>query len=250
MAILELIDISRSFGSIKALSGISLRVEAGELRAVIGPNGAGKTTLFNLITGLLRPSDGLIKYHGSVINRERISQRIRNGIVRTFQITQIYPNLTVFDNVRIGVEAALGLTFRPVVSRAQRTSVEDRVRELLMLMSLEELADRITGTLSHGDQRVVEVAMTMAYQPQLLLLDEPTAGMGDRETEHMRELIRSLHRRGDMAILFIEHDMDIIFDVADSITVLDNGTLLADGIPDEIARNPKVQKAYLGDYNG
>ena len=244
--LLRLDNVSRHFGSLKAVSDVSFSMNEGELRAVIGPNGAGKTTFFNLITGFVPPTSGNIWFDDENIRDRTVVHRVRKGIVRTFQITEVFPDLSVYENVRIGVETAAGMNGRPWLSRAVRGSVEARIDELLDVVGLAGKANRVVGELAHGDQRVVEIALALAMNPRLLLLDEPTAGMGDTETEHMVDLVRRLHDERKLSILFIEHDMSIVFGIAQRITVLDQGRVLAEGSSDEISRNDAVRAAYLG----
>ncbi|MGC8701821.1 MAG: ABC transporter ATP-binding protein [Thiomonas sp.] len=246
MSLLKLHNVSRRFGALKALTDISIDVKPGELRAVIGPNGAGKTTLFNLISGFFPPSDGQIVFDGQPIHTVNPGELVKRGIIRTFQITEIFRSLTVYENLRIAVEVAQGVNLRPWMSRALRKRIDDQVEELMHLVKISGKAGRVTGELSHGDQRVVEVGIALARQPKLLLLDEPTAGMGDEETHHMTALIRDLNKNRGITTLFVEHDMEIVFGIADRITVLDNGSLLAEGTADDISSNPRVQAAYLG----
>jgi len=246
MSLLQLHNVSRRFGALKALTDISIEVQPGELRAVIGPNGAGKTTLFNLISGFFPPSEGQITFDGRPIQTVNPGELVKRGIIRTFQITEIFRSLTVYENLRIAVEVAQGVNLRPWMGRALRKRIDDHVDELMHLVKISGKADRVTGEMSHGDQRVVEVGIALARRPKLLLLDEPTAGMGDEETHHMTALIRDLNKNQGIATLFVEHDMEIVFGIADRITVLDNGTLLAEGTADEIANNARVQAAYLG----
>jgi branched-chain amino acid transport system ATP-binding protein len=243
---LRLENVSRHFGSLKAVDGVSFEMRAGEMRAVIGPNGAGKTTFFNLISGLLPPTSGEVIFEGENQTRQSIVHRVGMGIVRTFQITEILPDLTVYENVRVGVETASKLNSKVWISRSERAAVNRGVEELLEIVNLRSKANRTVGELAHGDQRVVEVAVALSLKPRLLLLDEPTAGMGDTETDHMVDLIRRLHRDQNMSILFIEHDMDIVFGIAQIITVLDQGRVLAEGPPDAISGDPKVRAASLG----
>jgi branched-chain amino acid transport system ATP-binding protein len=245
--LLRLDNVSRHFGTLKAVSDVSFAMKTGELRAVIGPNGAGKTTFFNLISGLLPPTTGKVWFGGQDITHEAVVKRVHRGIVRTFQITEIFPELTVFENIRIGIETGAGLNPRPFVSRPARIALDRRVNELIETVDLGEKANRVVGELAHGDQRVVEVTMALSLKPRLLLLDEPTAGMGDTETEHMVELVRRLHAEQAVSILFIEHDMSIVFGIAQHITVLDQGRKLAEGTPDQISSDPKVRAAYLGE---
>ncbi|MGE4480232.1 ABC transporter ATP-binding protein [Acidocella sp.] len=246
MSLLKLESVGRRFGALQALKGISLSVEPGELRAIIGPNGAGKTTLFNLISGFFPPTEGTISFDGQPIISVSPNELVRRGIIRTFQITQVFLSLSVHENLRVAVETAMGLQLRPWISRATRAKVEDKVEELIEITRIGSKLDRIVGEMSHGDQRVVEVGIALSRHPRLLLLDEPTAGMGDEETHHMTDLIRRLNKEQGITILFVEHDMAIVFGIADQITVLDNGTMLAEGTAAEISENPRVQTAYLG----
>jgi branched-chain amino acid transport system ATP-binding protein len=243
---LEARHTTKAFGSLIAVNDISLSVAPGELRAIIGPNGAGKTTFFNLITGFFPPTSGEIFLDGHDITRLTATQRVKLGMARTFQITEIFPELTVHENVRIGVEAASGYSLHMWTSRADATVVRAGIDEILTLTSLTSKADRLVGELSHGDQRAAEIAMALALKPRVLLLDEPTAGMGEQETYQVAGLIRRLHKNSNYTIVLIEHDMRVVFNLADRITVLTEGTMLADGTPQEIADNPAVQAAYLG----
>ncbi|HEU5019285.1 MAG TPA: ABC transporter ATP-binding protein [Pseudolabrys sp.] len=245
--LLRLDGVSRHFGSLKAVQEVSFAMAAGELRAVIGPNGAGKTTFFNLISGFHPPTSGRVYFDGEDITDLSVVGRVARGIVRTFQITEIMPELTVVENIRLGVETQAGLNARPFVSRATRAKVERQIDRLIDTADLAGKAHRIVGELAHGDQRVVEVTMALSMQPKLLLLDEPTAGMGDSETDHMVGLVRRLHAEQGMSILFIEHDMEIVFGIAERITVLDQGRVLAEGTPDQISADPRVRTAYLGE---
>jgi branched-chain amino acid transport system ATP-binding protein len=243
---LSLQNVSRHFGSLKAVDSVSFEMALGELRAVIGPNGAGKTTFFNLISGFFPPTSGRVVFEGDDITDQTIVQRVAKGVVRTFQITEILPDLSVFENIRVGVETEAGLNRRPWISRSERAAVNRRVDEVIDTVNLSGKGYRTVGELAHGDQRVVEVAVALSLKPKLLLLDEPTAGMGDAESDHMVDLIRRLHEQQGMSILFIEHDMDMVFGIAERITVLDQGRVLSEGSPDEVAVNPKVRAAYLG----
>jgi branched-chain amino acid transport system ATP-binding protein len=247
MSLLRLANVSRRFGNLVALSDISLEIAAGELYAVIGPNGAGKTTLFNLISGFFPATTGEIWFDGKPIDRVSAPDRVAIGLVRTFQITEIFPDLSVFENIRIGVEADANVSAHPWPSRSLRRRLDERVDELLETTGLTGQAGRTVSELAHGDQRVVEVAMALSRRPKLLLLDEPTAGMGQEEGEHMVELIRDLHARQRLTILFIEHDMDVVFGIAERIAVLNYGKVLAMGQPREVAADPAVQAAYLGE---
>jgi branched-chain amino acid transport system ATP-binding protein len=246
MNVLEINNVTKQFGNLIAVRGISLNVAKGEMCAIIGPNGAGKTTFFNLISGFFPPTSGSIIFDGQDITRLSTHERVTRGMARTFQITEIFPELTVFENVRIAAEVAGGYRLRPWMSRSESTKVHASVEEALKLVSLEGKADRLVGELAHGDQRSAEIAMALALKPHLLLLDEPTAGMGDQETFQITQLIRRLHRDSNYTIVLIEHDMRVVFHLADRICVLDRGRMLAQGTPQEIAANETVQAAYLG----
>jgi len=244
--LLEVRGATKRFGSLVAVRDVSLAVQPGELRAIIGPNGAGKTTFFNMISGFFRPTSGSIVFDGRDITTTPAYQRVVLGMGRTFQITEIFPELTVFENVRISTEVADGYRLRPWIGRAAKDHVRRQVEETLTLTGLQAKAQRLVGELSHGDQRAAEIAMALALRPRLLLLDEPTAGMGEQETYEITQLVRRLHKDSKLTILLIEHDMRVIFHLADRITVLDQGNLLAEGTPQEIAINEAVQSAYLG----
>ena len=246
MSLLKVQNVSRHFGSLVAVNGVSLTVEPGELRAVIGPNGAGKTTFFNLISGFFPPTSGTILFDDHDITGLPAHKRVTLGMARTFQITEIFPELSVRENLRIPVEVAAGLRLRPWLSRDAGDELHARVTDLLEMGGLSEKADRLVGELSHGDQRATEIMMALALKPRLLLLDEPTAGMGDQETYDITRLIRRLHKAQGLSIVLIEHDMRVIFHLADRIMVLAEGAMLAEGTPQEIGANEAVQAAYLG----
>jgi branched-chain amino acid transport system ATP-binding protein len=246
MSLLEMHNLSRNFGSFIAVNNVSLAVEAGELRAVIGPNGAGKTIFFNLISGFLSPNSGSILLDGQDITSVPAHRRVAMGMARTFQVTEIFPELPVRENLRIAVECAAGLRLSPWLSGARGRQIAARVDGLLAMGGLAGNADRLAGELPHGDQRATEIMMALGLHPRVLLLDEPTAGMGDQETQDMVSLIRHLHKSEGIAIALIEHDMRVVFDLADRIMVLAEGRVLAEGTPEDIAANEVVQSAYLG----
>jgi branched-chain amino acid transport system ATP-binding protein len=247
MSLLRVKDASKRFGNLTAIDGVSLTVEPGELRAIIGPNGAGKTTFFNLISGLFAPSAGTITFDGRDVTALLPEQRVRLGMARTFQITEIFPELTVEDNLRVAVELAAGHGLSPWLGGAARREVAKRLEELLETGGLAAKRNYRVGALSHGDQRAAEIMMALALKPRILLLDEPTAGMGDQETYDVARLVRRLHRQAGLTILLIEHDMRVVFNLADRIMVLAEGRVLAEGTPQEIAANENVQRAYLGE---
>ena len=246
MSLLEVDNVTRSFGSLVAVNGVSLKVEPGELRAVIGPNGAGKTTFFNLISGFFPPSAGRIRFRDQDITHLPAHKRVALGMARTFQITEIFPELSVRENVRVPVEVAAGLRLVPWLSRRKNAEIEARVAALLDQGGLAGKAEKLAGELSHGDQRATEIIMALALNPSLLLLDEPTAGMGDQETHDVVQLIAKLHENDRLAIVLIEHDMRVVFHLATRIMVLAEGAVLAEGTPGEIAADERVQAAYLG----
>ena len=246
MTVLEVKNATKRFGSLVAVRDVSLSVPKGELRAVIGPNGAGKTTFFNLISGIFPPSSGTIEFDGRDITQLAAHKRVALGMARTFQVTEIFPELSVLENVRIGAEVAGGYCLRPWMSAAEKAGIDTRVHEILKLANLEAKSNRLVGELAHGDQRAAEIAIALTVRPHLLLLDEPTAGMGDQETYEITQLIRRLHRDSKLTIVLIEHDMRVVFHLADRITVLYYGEVLASGPPAEIQANARVREVYLG----
>jgi branched-chain amino acid transport system ATP-binding protein len=245
-ALLETRGLGRAFGALQAVAGVSLAVEPGEVRAIIGPNGAGKTTLFHLISGLLTPTAGRVLFRGNDVTALPAPARCRRGISRTFQITSIFPELSVLENVRIAVQLRSGGNFRLVGGRATLEASEERARVSLDSLGLLARAAEPASTLPHGDQRLLEIAMAVAQEPALLLLDEPTQGLSPEDTVATVAVIRQVARGQRLTILLVEHDMDVVFDLADRISVLHFGQLIAEGTPDQIRANADVQLAYLG----
>jgi branched-chain amino acid transport system ATP-binding protein len=246
MTLLQVSGASKRFGNLVAIDDVSLTIEPGELCAIIGPNGAGKTTFFNLVSGLFAPTAGAILFEGRDVTGLSPQKRVALGMARTFQITEIFPELSVADNIRVAVEIAAGYRLKPWLGRAAGAVVGDRVSELLAMGGLAEKRDIRVGALSHGDQRAAEIMMSLALRPRLLMLDEPTAGMGDQETYDIARLVRRLHRKQGLTIMLIEHDMRVVFNLADRIMVLAEGRVLAEGTPQQIADSDEVQAAYLG----
>jgi branched-chain amino acid transport system ATP-binding protein len=244
--LLETRSLGRVFGALRAVADVSLTIEPGELRAIIGPNGAGKTTFFNLISGLLAPTSGRVLVHGGDVTALRAPARCRRGISRTFQITSIFPELTTLENVRIATQLKRGGNFRLLGGRTLLDASERRAREHLGFLGLLDRAQEPAATLPHGDQRLLEIAMAVAQEPELLLLDEPTQGLSPEDTVATVEVIRQIARQRRLTIILVEHDMDVVFGLADRISVLHFGQLIADGNPDQIRANTDVQKAYLG----
>jgi branched-chain amino acid transport system ATP-binding protein len=245
-AILETRRLGRTFGALQAVADVSFAVQAGELRAVIGPNGAGKTTLFHLISGLLAPSAGRVFLRGEDVTALSSPSRCRRGISRTFQITSIFPELTALENVRMAVQLKGGGNFRILGGQPLLAATERRARQSLEALGLGPRADAPAATLPHGDQRLLEIAMAVAQEPDVLLLDEPTQGLSPEDTVATVEVIRRIVRERHLTMLLVEHDMDVVFGLADRVSVLHFGQLIADGTPDEVRANPDVQKAYLG----
>ncbi|GGN04464.1 ABC transporter ATP-binding protein [Thermus composti] len=239
--------LTKAFGRLLAVNGVSLEVAEGSVHAVIGPNGAGKTTLFALLSGALRPDRGRVFLFGREVTHLPPEKRVRLGLSRTFQVPQVFPNLTVKENLQIALEAARGLSPYPWLRRKDRLAVEERIQALLERLGLEEKAQRTVGELAHGDQRIVEVGLALSLGARLLLLDEPTAGMSDEETWRTVELLKVLHREEGITLLFIEHDMEVVFGLAERVTVLHLGEVLAEGTPEAIAADERVQAAYLGE---
>ena len=246
MSLLVIDHVSHQFGRLCAVNDVSMTVETGELRAIIGPNGAGKTTVFNLISGFFPPTSGRILFAGCDVTALAPHRRVAMGMARTFQITEVFPELSVRDNVRIAVELQAGLRLSPWLRKSARSTVNTCVDELIELGGLRDNAKRVVGELSLGDQRATEIIMSIALQPRILLLDEPTAGMGDQETYDVTQLIRQLHRDRSLTMILIEHDMRVIFQLAQRIMVLAEGRILAEGTPGQIAADESVQAAYLG----
>jgi branched-chain amino acid transport system ATP-binding protein len=244
MTILLTQDLCRNFGGVRAIHNVNLSFAEKEMRAIIGPNGAGKTTFFNVITGRMPPSSGKIIYQGRDITGKSPYEIVRLGITRTFQKSSIFPGLSVFENVRIAVQTQSGRSRRIFSSRLSLSDVNLETESILRRLGLKDQAFTQASNLSHGDQRVLEICIALAGKPRLLLLDEPTAGMSPRETERTTRLIRELCC--DLAIILVEHDMDVVMAISDKISVMHYGSIIAEGSPEEIQRNEQVREAYLG----
>ncbi|WP_433748773.1 ABC transporter ATP-binding protein [Falsibacillus pallidus] len=244
--ILETKDLTIRFGGHTAVDGVSIAIEEKHFKAIIGPNGAGKTTFFNLLSGQLSPTKGSIKLKGEDITSLSPTKRTRKGVGRSFQITNVFPNLTVLENVRLAVQSKAGIRYQMLRHFSSFDSVVKKAEEHLKLVLLDSKADALASNLSHGEKRKLEIAMLLALETEILLLDEPTAGMSVEEVPAIVEVIKNIKLRGERTIVLIEHKMDMIMELSDSIMVLFNGQLLADGPPDEIVKNETVQSAYLG----
>jgi len=242
--VLELQGVSKSFGALKATDDVSLDVRAGEIHALIGPNGAGKTTLIQQIYGAIRPDAGRIRLDGADITGLSVPERVRAGIGRSFQISNVLTDFTVLENSIIAEAARLGEAFRFLRPAFSDPGLIEGARRILDRVGIVDLAGVKVENLAHGQRRMLELALAMAAQPSLLLLDEPMAGAGPEESQIMTEIIRRL--KAEAAILLIEHDMDAVFQLADRITVLVEGEVLAQGTPAVISRDEKVKAAYLG----
>ena len=245
MALLETRELTKSFGALTAVNGVNLRVEAGTLHSIIGPNGAGKTTLFNLLTGQFPPSAGRILFDGRDITGTRAHRIAHLGLARSFQRTNVFPAFTLLDNVWVAAFACApswrGLLWKRTEGYAEVTA---RARQALTDVGLIAKQNQVAREISHGEQRQLELAIALAAAPRVLLLDEPAAGLSPEETRRMVALVRAL--KGRYTIVLIEHKMDIIMSVSDRITVMHFGSLIAEGTPAEIRRNPDVRRAYLG----
>ena len=244
MSALVVEDVSRNFGGVQALSNVSFTVEPGERRLIIGPNGAGKTTLFNMLSGAFAVSGGRILLFDRDITHLPPYERARMGLARTFQITNLFPHLSVLENVLLALQAMDESAFSMYRRMRANDHLFKAAHSLLETWGLAEIADQVAKDISYGEKRQVDVILGMAMQPRVLLLDEPTAGLSAAEVVRVVGMIRSLPR--EVTILMIEHDMDVAFDLADRVTVLHQGRLIAEGNPDVIRNNPQVNDIYLG----
>ncbi len=245
--LLEIEGLSKAFGAVVACDAVTLALHSGEVHAVIGPNGAGKTTLLGQLAGEIRPDAGRIRFAGEDVTGLPAHARAGRGLARSFQITSLFPRFTALDNVALAVQAQAGHSFRFWHPAARETALVAPARTALARVGLAERADVPAAALAHGEQRQLEIAMALASGPRLLLLDEPTAGMGQEDSGRMIALLSALKAEGRMTILLIEHDMDAVFALADRITVLVYGQTIATGAPEEIRANSEVRRAYLGE---
>ncbi len=245
--ILETRALTKEFKGFVAVDRVDLKVRRGTIHALIGPNGAGKTTCFNLLTKFLAPTSGQILFKGEDITREAPSHIARRGIIRSFQISAVFPHLTVLENVRVALQRKLGTSFHFWRSEATLRPLDARVMELLRAVDLEEYAEKPTVELSYGRKRALEIATTLAMDPELMLLDEPTQGMGLEDVDRIRQLIKKV--AADRTVLMVEHNMSVVSSIADTITVLQRGATLAEGPYAEVSKNPAVIEAYMGTAN-
>lgn len=245
-AVLAVNDLAKRFGNLAAVDGIDLEIAEGTVTAVIGPNGAGKTTLFNLMTGALRPDRGSVSLKGAVLTGLAPERIVAAGVARTFQITQVFPGLSAIDSVLVTRLAQLGRGWHPLRPVVREQVARREAAALLEAVGLSDIAGRIVSMLSHADQKVVEVAMALACDPTVLLLDEPTGGLAPEETKDMIRLLQRVASERGITVLLIEHDMETVFAVAQRIVVLHQGKILADGTPEVVRRIPAVREVYLG----
>ncbi len=242
---LSISHLNKSFGGVRATDDVSLEIPHGELHALIGPNGAGKTTLISQLSGLLPADSGKVTFNGRDITRLPAHEIALAGLARSFQITSIFADMTALDNVAMAVQAQDGHSFRFWQPAREDQRLRAPALEFLQRVGLEQRASSLASAVSHGERRQLEIAMALATSPQMLLLDEPMAGMGPEESARMIEIMQSL--RGEKTMLLVEHDMDAVFALADRITVLVYGRVIASGCPDEIRANADVRRAYLGE---
>ncbi len=238
-------NVTRSFGGLMAVNGVSFDLEKGELSSIIGPNGAGKTTLFNLLTGHIKPDKGKISFEGKDITRLPPHDICKRGIGRSFQRTNIFPRLTAFDNVQVALMSWQRKSINIFV-RSHKL-LREETNEILDSVGLGDKKETTSGLLAHGDQRLLEIGITLGTHPKLILLDEPTAGMSPEESGRTVELIQRLARERDLTLLFIEHDMSVVFGISEKIRVMHLGMVMAEGGPEEIRANEEVQRIYLAE---
>ena len=239
-------QLRKSFGEVTAVDGVSLRVPAGELRAIIGPNGAGKTTLFNVVTGALTPSDGQVWLAGEEVTDAPQHARPHRGLARSFQANELFTDRTVLENVRVIAQTAERGAFSLDLFRDARSVARERALGLIDRVGFDADVDTLARNLSHGDQRRLGIAMALATDPEVLLLDEPTSGMSPAATEETATLVEEIQEAMGLTVLLIEHDMDVVLSISDRISVLDRGSVITTGPPDAVRENTDVQDAYLG----
>lgn len=246
--ILETRGLTREFKGFVAVDGVDLKVRRGEIHALIGPNGAGKTTVFNLLTRFLDVSSGSIEFEGENITKQKPAQVADRGVIRSFQISAVFPHMTVLENVRIALQSKLNVTYRFWRSDRMLERFNERALALLESVGLARYAYTVTSELAYGRKRALEIATTLAMDPKLMLLDEPTQGMGSEDVGRTAELIRAAAK--DRTVLMVEHNLGVVADLADTITVLQRGTILAEGSYAQVSSNPQVMEAYMGVANG
>lgn len=244
--IFETFNLRKQFGALVAVDDVSIQIRKNTMHAIIGPNGAGKTTLFNLLSGNLAPTSGQVVFKGRNITHQPVHRTIHFGIGRSFQITNIFPNLTVFENVRLASQSLGKDNFKFWQPAGKFKQYEERTWEVLEKVGLKDRAATLGRTLPHGDQRKLELGIILAPDPEVLLLDEPTAGMASEQVPDLIGLIQEIQKAGNKTVVLVEHNMNVVMSVSDTITVMHQGKVLAEGTPSQIASNKEVQTAYLG----
>jgi len=244
--IFETINLRKTFGALVAVDNVNIKVRRNTLHAIIGPNGAGKTTFFNLLSGNIEPTGGKVLYKGRDITHQPVHRTIHYGVGRSFQITNIFPNLTVYENIRLASQALGADNFKFWKSAGAFKRYDDRTWEVLHQVGLQDRALSPARALPHGDQRKLELGMILAPEPEVLLLDEPTAGMASEQVPQLIALIQEIQQKGDKTVMLVEHNMNVVMSVSDMITVMHQGAVLAEGTPAQIASDSDVQTAYLG----
>ncbi|ERK68685.1 ABC transporter, ATP-binding protein [Leptotrichia sp. oral taxon 215 str. W9775] len=252
MSLLKTTNLGISFGGLRAVDDVNMEIKDGELIGLIGPNGAGKTTIFNLLTGVYKPTDGDISLNGISINKKNTPQIVALGVARTFQNIRLFKNLSVLDNVKMALNSSMKYNTFEAIFRLPRfwkeeKEITDKALDLLDIFDMAEMANVISGNLSYGQQRKLEIARALATNPKLLLLDEPAAGMNPNETKELMNTISFIRNKFNIAILLIEHDMDLVMGICERLYVLNFGKVIASGLPDEIQNNKEVIAAYLGE---
>ena len=252
MSLLKTTNLGISFGGLRAVDDVNMEIKDGELIGLIGPNGAGKTTIFNLLTGVYKPTDGDISLNGISINKKNTPQIVALGVARTFQNIRLFKNLSVLDNVKMALNSSMKYNTFEAIFRLPRfwkeeKEITDKALDLLDIFDMAEMANVISGNLSYGQQRKLEIARALATNPKLLLLDEPAAGMNPNETKELMNTISFIRNKFNIAILLIEHDMDLVMGICERLYVLNFGKVIASGLPEEIQNNKEVIAAYLGE---
>ncbi|GAB4518507.1 MAG: ABC transporter ATP-binding protein [Anaerolineae bacterium] len=245
-AILETNNLRKEFGGLVAVNDMTIQVEQGSTHAIIGPNGAGKTTFFNLLSGKYKPTQGIVTYKGQNITSLPLHRRAHLGIGRSFQITNIFPHLTVLENVRLAAQALSPVSFTFWRRAESYTEFVERALAVLAIVGLSDMALMPASVLPHGGKRKLELAILLAPDPELLLLDEPTAGMASEQVPELLETIDAIRRQGNKTIVLVEHNMRVVMGISDKITVMNHGSKLAEGTPEDISQNETVQNVYLG----
>lgn len=247
MKFLEIRNLSKEFGKLRAVNDVNLEVKKGSIVAIIGPNGAGKSTLFNLVTGYLPVSSGMVVFKGEELTNLPPYKILQKGVSRSFQVSNIFPDLTAFENVRIGVLSHRRKTMKLFSLVEEMYEITEEASNILKSVGLTHELNTVASTLSHGDQKRLEIGIALTNEPDLLLLDEPTAGMAPEETMNTVNLIKDISNKRNTTIVFTEHDLNVVFSIAERVIVLQQGSVIADGTGEEVRKDKKVKEAYLGE---